>query len=230
MDAGVGEGQLDRPRCVCDSAAEDLHHHLAMNQLALPFAYKKATQALNFFAQQAGGRLNMLKALKLIYFADRYHVRKYGRPVTNDEYWAMDYGPVASGTKDIVQNSPFLGAQEKAYATKFLKPADATHAYQAKLPVDKAVLSTSDLEALQFAWETFAKHRDLVTLTHQYPEWKRHEAALKAKQMSRVRMPYEDFLDAPASGLNPCHPLTRQEQEDRREALREIEAFETKWN
>ena len=56
------------------------------------FDYKKATQALNFFALKEGGTINKMKALKLIYFADRYNLRKYGRPVRNDDYWAMGYG------------------------------------------------------------------------------------------------------------------------------------------
>lgn len=59
------------------------------------FAYRKAAQALNYFAIQNGGEIEKLQALKLIYFADRYHLRKYGRPITNDQYWAMNFGPVA---------------------------------------------------------------------------------------------------------------------------------------
>lgn len=65
------------------------------------FDYKKATQALNFFALKEGGTINKMKALKLIYFAERYHLRKYGRPVTNDDYWAMGLGTVPSGSRDI---------------------------------------------------------------------------------------------------------------------------------
>jgi len=201
-----------------------------MNQFGFPFAYKKATQALNFFAQQAGGHMSKLKALKLVFFADRYHLRKYGRLITNDEYWAMDYGPVASNTKDVAEMSSFLGKQEKAYADKFLEAADENHRVGSKAAVDEAVLSASDLEALRFAWETFGHRAGLVDLTHEYPEWKRHESALKAKQVSRVRISYEDFIENPGHGVNPCHALTPPEQEDRREALRGLEAFETKWN
>jgi uncharacterized phage-associated protein len=201
-----------------------------MSQFGFPFAYKKATQALNFFAQQAGGRLSKLRALKLVFFADRYHLRKYGRLVTNDEYWAMDYGPVASNTKDLAEMSAFLGEQEKAYAKKFLEPADQDHRYGSKAPVDESVLSASDLEALQFAWKTFGRKGRLVDLTHEYPERKRHEATLKAKQVSRVRIRYEDFVENPRPGVDPCQSLTREEQEDRREALRELEVFEVKWS
>src|ERR1700683_762715 len=52
----------------------------------IPVAVRKATQALNYFAcLSASGapfaEINKMKALKLLFFADRYHLRKYGRPV-----------------------------------------------------------------------------------------------------------------------------------------------------
>ena len=58
------------------------------------FSHRKATQALNFFARQGGGSINKMKALKLVYFADRSHLRRYGRPVVGDEYLAMNFSPV----------------------------------------------------------------------------------------------------------------------------------------
>ena len=73
--------------------------------MQLSFSHKKATQALNFFARAAGGKINKMKALKLIYFEDRYHLRSYGRPITNDTYFAMKFGPVASACKDLLNEN-----------------------------------------------------------------------------------------------------------------------------
>ena len=67
----------------------------------IPSSCKKGTQALNYFARKKNGKINKMKAIKLIYLADRYHLRKYGRPVVGDDYWAMKYGPVASSTLNI---------------------------------------------------------------------------------------------------------------------------------
>jgi hypothetical protein len=39
-------------------------------------------------------------------------LRKYGRPVTNDEYVAMGYGPVGSKTKDIAEDTSFLDIKD----------------------------------------------------------------------------------------------------------------------
>ena len=84
--------------------------------MILSFDYKKTTQALNFFARKNDCKQNKLKALKLIFFADRYHIRKFGRPITNDKYEAMEYGPVPSNAKDLAEMNDFLGAEERVYA------------------------------------------------------------------------------------------------------------------
>ena len=60
--------------------------------------FEKTVQVLNWLARRNGGRIGKLRAMKLVFFADRYHLRKHGRMVTEDEYWAMKYGPVPSTT------------------------------------------------------------------------------------------------------------------------------------
>ncbi len=187
----------------------------------LPFQYKKATQALNYFASQEGGHINKMKAIKLIFFADRYHIRKYGRPITNDEYQAMDYGPVNSGVKDIAEMSGFLGQRELNYASEFIQPY-GLYEVQSIAPVEQKVFSQTDLESLEFAWETFGKYDQftLADITHKYPEWKRHEEELK--HSSRVRMDYVDFFDDPEQGFEQCCSLSKEEKRDRIEEIKEM--------
>jgi uncharacterized phage-associated protein len=204
-----------------------------MNHMTFSFAYRKATQALNFFVRKADGKLTKLKALKLVYFADRYHLRKFGRLLTNDEYFAMDYGPVPSGVKDLAEmNGMFLGKQEQEYAQKFIKAAKDKNLLQSAADVDQNVLSASEREALDFAWDAFGRFAPITLskLTHHYPEWKRHKAAFESGQVSRVPIAYEDFLEEPEPGLNPCFLLSPEDKEDRRQMLKELMAFETKWN
>src|ERR1035437_8347869 len=162
----------------------------------MPFAFshRKAAQALNFMARQAGGSIHKLKALKLIYFADRYHLRRYGRPVIGDEYLAMEYGPVPSGTKDIAELCGLLGREEKEYAKMFIRPNEH-HSYSSERAVEEKVFSQTDHETLAWACQKFGRvpRFDLAEMTHGYPEWNRHEAALKAKPVSRAPMNYRDF-------------------------------------
>ena len=186
----------------------------------LAFQYETATQALNYLAGKSGGTLNKLKALKLIFFADRYHVRKYGRPVTGDEYLAMQYGPVASSVKDIAEMSSFLDAKVATYAKHFIKPVNKNF-FRSVAAVDTDQLSQTDIEALDFAWNNFGAYGqfELAELTHAYPEWKRHESALK--HVANVRMDYLDFLDDPPADCDPCFSLTAGDKEVVADMLKE---------
>jgi uncharacterized phage-associated protein len=192
------------------------------------FAYKKAAQAINFFAIQNDGEINKLHVLKLVYFADRYHLRKYGRPITNDQYWAMRFGPVASGVKEMFELDS-LSHEERHYADAFLAKSDKPNCVRSSGAVDTSVFSQSDLEALHFAWTTFGKSPRIVEKTHLYPEWKRHEAAI-AGGSTRMLMDYLDFLDDPPAGVNPCHAFSVGEREARREQLREMADITALWS
>jgi len=195
------------------------------------FSHRKATQALNFFARKAGGRINKMKALKLVYFADRFHLRKFGRPVVGDEYLAMNYGPVASSTKDLAEMSDFLGEEEQRYAKRFIRPADSAITYESVHDLDKKVLSASDQEALTFAWSRFGRvdKFELSKLTHRYPDWKRHKAALQSNVVTRVPMNYRDFLDDPEGNIEPCYALAAKERKAIASGIDEIAAFERLW-
>ena len=188
--------------------------------ISFNFAYKRATQALNFFAIQNGGQIDKLHALKLTFLADRYHLRKYGRPITNDQYWAMRLGPVPSGVKDLFELDS-ASPDERHYAERFFKAGQKPHSIGSIAPVDTRALSESDLEALQATWNAFRPGYGLVEKTHEYPEWSRHAAAL-AGGATRVPMDYLDFLEDPPAGVNPCHPLTEEERADRRGQLKEM--------
>jgi uncharacterized phage-associated protein len=200
--------------------------------MPLSFSYRKATQALNFFACQNGGGINKMRALKLLFFAERYHLRKYGRPITNDEYFAMDYGPVPSGAKDLAESSDFRPKVEVEYAGQFIAPSEDRLLFKSVASVEDAVFSKTDLEALRFAWDAFhsCKPFDLVELTHAYPEWKKHETALKSGVNSRVKMSYLDFLDDPPPEVNPCHPLTADERAVRADEIQEMNRLHALWN
>lgn len=168
----------------------------------LEFDYKKATQAINYFAKKEGGQIDKLKLIKLMYFADRYHLRKYGRPISNDAYFAMPYGPVGSSVKDIAEFSIFLADEEVGYAGKFISRGPRENTVVSTAEVDMDVFSKSDVEALDFAYNEFGGQTpfSLVNTTHRYPEWKKFESALVSKETTREPMTYIDFFGNPANG------------------------------
>lgn len=172
-----------------------------------------------------------MRALKLLFFAERYHLRKYGRPITNDEYFAMAYGPVPSGGKDLAEISDFRPDVEQEYAGRFIAPADK-RTYRSIATVSEDVFSKTDLESLRFAWDKFhtLTEFNLAELTHAYPEWKKHEAALKSGVNSRIKMSYMDFLEDPSAGNEPCFPLTAEERTLRADEILEMSALHALWS
>jgi uncharacterized phage-associated protein len=200
--------------------------------MQLSFSHRKATQALAFLAEQAGGNLNKMKALKLIFFADRYHLRKYGRSITNDTYFAMKYGPVPSGCRNL-QSSPdeYGPTDADLYASEFLDCSEP-YGYSVRKNADQKVLSKSDVEALSFAWKNY-QGKDQFALaeeTHHFPEWKKHAAALESGEVSRRLMPYSDFLENPATSVDPLPPLAVEDQSDLRDEIAELHAIESVWS
>jgi uncharacterized phage-associated protein len=195
------------------------------------FAYKKTTQALNVLARKAGGQISKLLALKLVFFADRYHLRKYGRPLTNDSYLAMKYGPVASGAKNLAEgNRSFLSSEERNYSGRYIRPVDK-NLYESVGEPDMDVFSDTDMEALEFAWARFGGvgRFELARATHEYPEWKRHAAALECNASTREAMCWLDFLEDPPTPLDPCHALDERQRAIRREELLETAALRERW-
>ena len=57
--------------------------------------------AVLYIIQQMGGKVDMHKIFKALFFADQEHLSRYGRTITGDVYIAMNYGPVPSKTDDI---------------------------------------------------------------------------------------------------------------------------------
>lgn len=160
------------------------------------FDYKKAVQALNYFAICEGGTINKMKALKLVWLSDRYHLRKYGRTITGDTYFALPYGPVASNTRDVLELSSFaLSEDELLYAQQYLKKQDK-YDFTSLAEVDKSQLSKTDYIALGKIHQVYGSLSafELSEISHMFPEWLRFESALNAKISSREMINMDDFF------------------------------------
>ena len=194
------------------------------------FDHKKATQCLNHFVLKEGGQIDRLKALKLVYLADRYHLRKYGRLITNDMYFAMRLGLVASTTENISEGSEYLGLAEKQYSSQYFC-LKSNHNLVSLNPVDYDVFSDSDVEALDFAWDTFGSldNFTLSDLTHKYPEWAKNEQTFKMNPRARIQIQKEEFLDDPAREIEKCFDLTDEDKGNLREYLKETDCIESLW-
>ena len=68
----------------------------------LTFQEEKTLQILLYIAGKAPIP-DTVHVLKILYQADKEHLEGFGRAITNDQYVAMEYGPVASQMFDLIK-------------------------------------------------------------------------------------------------------------------------------
>jgi uncharacterized phage-associated protein len=198
---------------------------MASNQSPLTFRFSldKFTNALAYFAWKGVKDLTKLKAVKLLYLADRYHLLRYGRPVVGDRYIAMDLGPVPEDAFQLISRliePAEVDDPERAQALERLEVYRGfmrRYSYpvlRARSAPDLSVFSESDLEALDATLKEYGSKpaRSLVDLTHEHRAYKRANAGRVPG--SSTELPYEFFFeDAPEA--SHVRVLAEQEQEDR---------------
>lgn len=186
------------------------------------FPYRKATQALNFFATKENGSISKIKALKLIWLADRFHLRHYGRPILNYVYFALPYGPVASNTKNLADASEFLPESEQGYRDGCLD-VSVKNSIRSLAPFEAGPFSMSDIDSMERVYAAFggSSPMELSDVSHQYPEWKRFESDLKNGPFSRFAMSYSDFFSDPEQHNAPVFEQQRALLVDSKELFEE---------
>ena len=142
------------------------------------FNEKRTAQAAAFFLHRAGGRLPLLKLMKLMYLAERESLRVYGEPITGDKLVSMPHGPVLSMTYDHMNGA--LDSVEGGWATWVDDRAGHDLALRDPSMIrtpeaDLLELSDGDLDVLDVVWAKFGHMSkfDLVKYTHgdDCPEW-----------------------------------------------------------
>ncbi|MHC1547795.1 Panacea domain-containing protein [Phyllobacterium sp. K27] len=139
------------------------------------FQTRKAAQVVAFFAVRAGGKINILRATKLVYLADRRSIDQRDHPITNDNYASMPFGPVNSYTYSYIDGA---AAVRQDQWLEFISPRnknDIPLSREVTIEEDLDELSRSDLRILEETWAEFKDidRFELAEWTHKYcPEWK----------------------------------------------------------
>lgn len=165
---------------------------------------KEATlNAVLYILQQLGGKSDMHKIFKTLYFADQSHLSKYGRTITGDVYIAMQYGPVPSKTDDIfkaVRGDSYFHDDELNTYFHFVNK----YIVEANKKADLDYLSDSDLECLKEAIEKCKdKSFDELTKMSHGLAWEntRRDRTISFKDILREEGDTEDYVDYIAEKL-----------------------------
>jgi uncharacterized phage-associated protein len=151
---------------------------------------RKAAQAIALLALRAGGRLEVLKAIKLIYLADRESMARHGFPILDEQHVSMKHGPVNSTTLDFINGetrteysgwNDFLQARENHMVSVTDGLTDD----------DLDELSDADIACLGEVWRRFGSMAkwDLVEWTHDpknVPEWEDPSGSSRSIPLERT--------------------------------------------
>lgn len=146
----------------------------------------KALEVILWLAEREP-EIDFHKVLELLYFADKYHLNKYGRPIVGGRYHAHECGPVCRPVYDLLVGEPLTVATVERNGEL---PFEVVGRYRLRAQRSPNIrrLSESDIEALEDAYQRFGHldFRDLTELGHEEP------AYIKADGRE---MRYEDFLE-----------------------------------
>lgn len=128
------------------------------------FDREKALEALLYVAHHVPDRY---KSLKMILFADKAHLSKYGREIASDRYVAFEWGPAPSYTYDIVKD---VAENRRKPDLQKLKDAFTTSGNDIipKREANVDLLSETDRAELDAAIQEYGhlSMDDLIILSH----------------------------------------------------------------
>ncbi|WP_454004754.1 Panacea domain-containing protein [Alcaligenes sp. Marseille-Q7550] len=166
-----------------------------MTEVSYPslFDERRTAQAAAFLLHKAGGRLPVLKLMKLMYLAERESLRIYGEPIAGDRLVSMPHGPVLSRTYDLMNGSEESGPDgwdcwmdDKAAHEIALRDPSRIRTPE----LDLLELSDGDLEVLESVWGQFGHMGkwELRDYTHSEacPEWEDPRGSSRPIPMGRL--------------------------------------------
>lgn len=161
----------------------------------------KVVQALGFLLNlDDNHKMDRVKLIKLLWAADRFHIRKYGRTVSKTKYVAMIHGPVSSIALDAARITRDF-ALDDASITYVENHFTATNEQTAmSLNPGTDHLSQTDQEALEWSWKTFGNTDtfDLAdNVSHAYPEWMQYKKFFDVQKSGQQPIKDDSFFDNP---------------------------------
>ncbi|HET7233999.1 MAG TPA: Panacea domain-containing protein [Longimicrobium sp.] len=135
------------------------------------FREDKATQAAALLLKWAGGSMNYMKLIKLLYLADRTALVRWGRPITFARAVSMKHGPVLSEVLDLINEGSPPGTR-----SLWNRAVSSPTNYEVRLNGDCSADDLSDAEESVLV-EVFNQYGSLdpwplVDMLHStLPEW-----------------------------------------------------------
>jgi len=199
---------------------------MTSRRLRFEFSLDKFVAVVGYFADVGKIQdLTKLKAAKLLFFADKAHLLKYGRPILGDRYVSMDHGPVPSAALDLMNrliapdeiDDPVREQLRTKLSVHWLLFAK-NHPFRAKVHGEAAYqhLSQSERDVLDEIIATYGRKPvgELIDLTHKEYAWRISDGT--RLRGSSAPMPYELFFEGEQTvEASALREFADAQQEDR---------------
>ena len=161
----------------------------------------KIVELLLYLAHKRPGA-DKYQAVKFFYLADKMHLNRHGRPITQESYYALPYGPVASKAMDLLEQDRWTMREAGLEALPF-EVADKSRNGRSLTVIGKPLrevnldlFSKSDLKVFdevltEFGMCTFEQ---LFEITHEHNAYKRAWARRRPNSR-RAEMYYDEMVD-----------------------------------
>jgi len=173
----------------------------AKTPMALKFDYdiEKARDAIAYIASGSSSGVDIYTACKLLLFAEKYHLVRYGRTITGDRYFAMKLGPVPN--RILRQLQMLIEDPDTMPDFAQVLTVDSSHRTHPHLLAQRTPsenLSQSDIEALDMTLQRFGsmKFKELKDAAHAMAAY--DKAWSNRGHRQSAPMAFEDFFDGDA--------------------------------
>ena len=176
------------------------------------FDERKATQAAAQFIAMAGGKINYMLLMKLLYLMDRQTIAQWGRPVTGDEYFSMKYGPVLSEVLDLITNPP-----EPSVNSYWSQHISSASNYIVSLTSDPGddELSENEENIIRNTHTAYGGYNQFVLAEHLHealPEWtpvERGRVPIEIRAILKASNKSESEIKEIEDGIESVHQVKR---------------------
>ena len=148
------------------------------------YSIEKVANAIVYFVDNGVEYFGKTKLMKLMFFADKYHLQKYMRPIFADTYIKLPFGPVPALTLGTIDSiNEFEKDDFESYVDEFLKYIIVNEQYNGKYKkttfvkkqdFNEELFSISELEILEQIAKEFKSFtaKQISDYSHDFDEYK----------------------------------------------------------
>jgi uncharacterized phage-associated protein len=144
------------------------------NKKSYRMDFRKATEAIVWLANRDPG-IDIYHVAKILYYAEKTHLNRYGRPIIGATYIRMPYGQVPSEVRDLITKNEWMVEPEDI--ERFSAAIEIRKEPYAKLSSLRGpymgCFSDTDIECLEESFRQYARMSfdELKDLCHAEKTW-----------------------------------------------------------